>query len=319
MFGEESSIMCLYKGTIHTSQNQSQIHEDFNTPYVGIPYIIVTMFISTSNFMLIYGFYKTSRTFTINTKLFIYLSVIDIAYISFTTLYTFADLVECWLISILDFVMELAYFLGITVFATISLLRYRSIQRPLHSINSIRLIFILIVQVIACGLLTGSVFILFYFEISYEQMLYVLFALPISKFLTALFVLVVNLMSYKKIKSLKRMSGFSNDVMNTSAQRQKTLSKANISLLCITVFYIFCPLPLLITVMFDLEKLLGHSWGWYLLISTHIVYITNTGINSIIVILRTKNLREFYKKKCCCITRIYRRAKSQNSTQLATI
>ena len=126
-------------------------------------------------------------------------------------------------------------------------------------------------------------------------------------------------MSYKKLKSLKRMSGFSNDVMNTSAQRQKTLSKANISLLCITVFYIFCPLPLLITVMFDLEKLLEHSWGWYLLISTHIVYITNTGINSIIVILQTKNLREFYKKKCCCITRIYRRAKNQNSTQLATI
>ena len=319
MFGEESSIMCLYKGTIHTSQNQSRIYEDFNTPYVGIPYILVTMFISTSNFMLIYGFYKTSRPFTIITKLFIYLSVVDIVYILFTTVYAFLDSPECWLISIFYVLTELPYFLGITVFAIISLLRYRSIRKPLHSINSIHLIFILIVQVIACGLLTASVFILFYFEISYEQMLYVLFALPISKFIAISFVFIVNILAYKKIKSMKKMFRFSINNEKPSAQRQKTLSKANISLLCITVFYIFCPLPLLITVMFDLEELLEHSWGWYILISTHIVYITNTGINSIIVILRTKNLREFYKKKCCCITRIYRRTKNQNSTELQTI
>ena len=197
--------------------------------------------------------------------------MVDIVYILFTTVYAFLDSPECWLISIFYVLTELPYFLGITVFAIISLLRYRSIRKPLHSINSIGLTFILIVQVIACGLLTGSVFILFYFEISYEQILYVLFALPISKFIAISFVLIVNILAYKKIKSMKKMFRFSINNEKPSAQRQKTLSKANISLLCITVFYIFCPLPLLITVMFDLEKLLGHSWGWYLLISTHII------------------------------------------------
>ena len=318
MFGEANSIMCLYKDTIHTSQNQSRIYEDFNTPYVGIPYILVTMFISTSNFMLIYGFYKTSRPFTIITKLFIYLSIVDTLFIMFTTLYIFIiflDSLECWVIYLVAFTSQFLYFLDISIFATISFLRCLSIKKPLHSINSNRLTFVLIVLIIVCGLTSGSLFVVFFVGENLKEKLKINYSLPVSQFLAVAFVLTVNITSYKKLKSMKKNSGLSDNVVNTSTQRQKILSEANTCLLYITVFYIICPLPTFIVNLLDQEQLLSHSWGIYVFRLTYIIYLSNTGINSFIVIWRTRNLREFYRMKCW----LPRWVKKNSATELATI
>ena len=96
---------------------------------------------------------------------------------------------------------------------------------------------------------------------------------------------------------MKRMSGFSDNVENASTQRQKTLSEANICLFYITAFYIICPLPIFVVYLFGAEKFFSFNWGSYLYTFTHIVYMSNNGINSMIVILRTKTLHEFYTKK----------------------
>ena len=83
---------------------------------------------------------------------------------------------------------------------------------------------------------------LFFFAENYENILDTNYAQSFTQFLTVLFVLIVNIISYKKLKSMKRNSGLSDNVVNTST-RQKTLSEANTSLLYITTFYILCPIP----------------------------------------------------------------------------
>ena len=122
--------------------------------------------------------------------------------------------------------------------------------------------------------------------------------LPLLQFLAVGFVMYVNIMSYKILKSMKRKSGFSENIENT--QRQKILSEANTCLLYITVFYILCPLPLFILSLLSLVKIhvlfgLWDTWEIYLLTFAQLLFVSNTGINSLIVVLRTKILREFYR------------------------
>ena len=290
----------------YTFNTTTEFAEDVDNLVIGIPYGILLIFVLTSNFMLIYGFYKTSRPFTIITKLFIYLSLVDItsnlvliSYISSTLL----DLLTCLAVFFIFACIQFVYLLCILIFATISFMRYWSIKRPLYPIDANRIIFVSIVQVIISGIIGAGFIALFYFQVSYEQIIYVNYAVPVSQFLAVSFVLSVNFMSYKKLKSMERINGLSNNGENTLTQRQKTLSEANTCLLYITVFYILCPLPLFTATLFGIERLLGYSWGFYLFISTQILNMSNGGINSLIVILRTKNLREFYRIKCSCITK----------------
>ena len=323
MLGEKNSMMCLYKAANHSFQRQTQNYEDLNKFHVGIPYVILTVFVQTSNLMLIYGLYKTSRPFTIVTKLFIYLSLTDIVLNLVIILYTTSALLysmSCLAVYLTFTFMQLAYLLGIFIFATISFLRYWSIKKPLHSIETRHLVIALIAQCIVSGLIGAGFLALFNFRVSYEQMTKVNYSIPISQFLAVSFVLIVNTMSYKKLKSMKRMSGFSADnAENTSTQRRKILSEANICLLYITAFYILCPAPLFVITWFGLERLLEYSWGFYLFMATHIFYMSNGGFNSMIVIIRTKNLREFYRVKLCCFPRINGSPKYQNSTELANV
>ena len=307
----------------YTFNTTKEFAEDVDNLVIGIPYGILLIFVLTSNFMLIYGFYKTSRPFTIITKLFIYLSLVDIAYISFVTLSTtlsFLDsVIPCWFIYLISVIIQFMYFQGLSTFATISLLRYQSIKKPLNSINEAsHVIFVLIVQVFVCGFLGVSLTVLFFFVINPEDSVKVNYILPASQFLAVAFVLSVNILSYIKLKSMKKMSGFSENDENTSNQRQKTLSEANTSLLYITTFYILCPIPAFIVNLLDLNILLKSKWGIYLFRLTYIVYMTNGGINSLIVILRTQILREFYVRKFC-FPRKNESPENRNTTELSTI
>ena len=85
-------------------------------------------FVLISNFMLIYGFYKTSRPFTTITKLFIYLSVVDIAMTLFKTFYAMQGFlnfkIPCLVVLLVYVLMEFTYIYGLCIFATISFLRY---------------------------------------------------------------------------------------------------------------------------------------------------------------------------------------------------
>ena len=251
MFGEEHSIMCIFVGSNHTFQKQTQVYDKLNKLNIEILYGLLTVFVLTSNLMLIYGFYKTSPPFTIITKLFIYLSLVDTIMNLVTTFYitlTFLDYsMTCLAVFFMLAFMQLIYILGLVIFATISFLRYWSIKKPLHSIGTSRIVIVLIVQAVVCIIIGSSFMAFFYLGVSPDQMMKVNYAIPILQLLAISFVLSVNIMSYRKLKAMKRMSGFSADnIENTSTQRQKTLSEANICLLYITAFYILCPAPMLI-------------------------------------------------------------------------
>ena len=98
MFGD-NTFLCIFNDQNNTFRKQSEIVEGVNKLYIGISYFLLMAFVVTSNLMLIYGFYKTSRTFTIITKLFIYLSLVDIVLSLLTTLYAVQSFLDLILIS----------------------------------------------------------------------------------------------------------------------------------------------------------------------------------------------------------------------------
>ena len=298
----DNIFLCIFNDQNNTFWKQSEIVEGVNKLHIGIPYFLLMAFVVTFNLMLIYGFYKTSRTFTIITKLFIYLSLVDIAFNLLTTLYAVQSILDsnipCLTIHITFVLMEFTYLLGIAIFATISFLRYWSIKKPLHVIEASRILIILIIQVIVCGLLAASFLVMFYLELDPHDIFKISYALPVSQFLAISFVLSINMLSYKNLKSSKSMTELSATVEDTPPPRRKTLSEAITCLLYITVFYILCPLPMFIFSLIGVD-IISYSWGFYLFIFTQILNFSNTGINSVIVILRTKKLREFYRIKCC--------------------
>ena len=250
MFGD-IAMKCALQQSSNVTLNTNHTHVLItrkNLKYILIPKSFLLTFVLTTNLMLIYGFYKTSRPFTIITKLFIYLSVVDNAMIFLRTLYAFQEYLTwqfpCYLIHTIVVLMEFLYLYGLDIFATISFLRYWSIYRPLHSIKEAHLLISIIVGAILCGSLPGGLLIAIYLKKDPREMVRIFYFVPIAQFLTVFFVLCVNLMSYKKLKSMKIMSGLSDNVENSSTQRQKKLSEANTCLLYITAFYIIFPLPL---------------------------------------------------------------------------
>ena len=116
-----------------TFNSTSEIVGDLDSLVVWICYISLSVFVLTSNLMLIYGFYKTSRPFTIITKLFIYLSMVDIAYhllyiTNMALLELLGLLLSCWVIYLYSFLLQFVNILGLSIFATISFLRHWSVS-----------------------------------------------------------------------------------------------------------------------------------------------------------------------------------------------
>ena len=105
-----------------------------------ILYGTTLIFVITSNLMLIYGFYKTSRPFTITTKLFIYLSMVDIALVSCYVMDS-GVVISGGLVTRFHFILFFAAVYAILVidlfiFWTISFLRFLSIYKPMYRINT---------------------------------------------------------------------------------------------------------------------------------------------------------------------------------------
>ena len=95
-------------------------------------------FVLISNFMLIYGFYKTSRPFTIITKLFIYLSISEEMFILsmlFNMVVSEINGVVTRLHYIIFFAtLYLTLIISLFTFWIISFLRFLSIYKPMYQI-----------------------------------------------------------------------------------------------------------------------------------------------------------------------------------------
>ena len=277
--------------------------------YLLIPYGTTFLFIIISNLMLIYGFHKASRPFTIVTKLFIYLSIVDIVLGSTIFSYCFQLFFNidfpCFVKLAHILMMQFSYFLGICIFGTISFLRYWSIRKPLHAVGIRSILIILAIEIVICALLASSVFLVAKLK-GYQGIMITLFKLtPVTNLIATLFIVCVNVLSYKNLKSSKNDSVLSEKVENI--QRRKRNSKALSCLLIITAFYVICLLPIITTIIVEVEE---ERFTIYLMMVAQLLYFSNSGINSMIVICRTKKLRIFYRMKCC--SKIY---EISNTTQ----
>ena len=294
MFGSKS-LSCVSGNTNFTRDKNRIAHRVL--VYFLIPYSVIYLFILISNLMLIYGFHKTSRPFTIVTKLFTYLSMIDIILGSTTLFYCVQSFLNIDLPCFVDLavlaIMQFSNFLEIFIFGTISFLRYWSIRKPLHTVGIKSIFIVFAIETIVCALLASTTFLITKLTADPGNMVTLYCLIPVTNLIAILFIIFVNALSYKKLKSSKNDSVFSKNIGNI--QRRKRNSKAIICLLIITAFYVICLLPMMIISIFIIIELFSQNSGVYLMMVAQLLYISNSGINSLVVICRTKKLRMFYR------------------------
>ena len=222
--------------------------QPFYQMYLSI-YAVTFSFVLTSNLMLIYGFYKTlSRPFKIITKLFIYLSLVDIVL-------TIVYVVFNYIILLLNDENRLYYALSwalyyssnimaLLIFWTISVLRYLSIFKPMfrvetHAVNMI-LLEVLICLLVAIVIIFVCISSNLYRFISISTKLdlglqFVMIFMNLSLNISSLIIL-------RRLTTLKARKKKDNVLGNPMVVKQKKIALN--TLLLITIFQSVCNLSL---------------------------------------------------------------------------
>ena len=283
--------------------------------------MVTIVFILTSNLMLIYGFYKTSRSLTIVTKLFIYLSKTDITFILVMVVLFFvkkSGLNPRLFNALTNGLLYSIFIMDMLIFWTISFLRFLSIYKPMHRVKTRRIHIALLVDFLISFLAANTIFWTFN-SITSARVQSINFVLAIiilfGAILMNLALHVASLIILRRSTSSKANQKGHNVLRNQSVIKRN--KKALNTLLLITVVQLFCliPLPLMVII----------SGIWKINTKFNVfgfcqcLQASSFGFNSLIVILRTKNLREFYRKKFCCFPRINESLENQSATELSTI
>ena len=175
----------------------------------------IFFFILASNISLIYGFYKTSRPFSIPTKLFILLSICDISFgLSGVLLTIFGifkiESLSCTFYMALFSLNTFLFFYVSCIFTTICTLRYVAFRRPFLHIKERTIWLALFVE----SLVIGTVMFLMYILHTREETKESVYGPLLNNiFSTALIVtsLAVNLLSYVHLKRLASQTSRNNN------------------------------------------------------------------------------------------------------------
>ena len=245
--------------------------------------------------MLIYGFFKTSRPFSIVTKSFIYLSCTDIltAFLNMiqSNVFIYAQSVSStakWILASLATVLTT---FGIFIFFTICVFRYLALQKPLLQLGSRYLHRVLLIGflghlVYGVGIYFGNT------EIDRDNLIFCQAIASASFLLIIISILVLNIMSYRAI----RANLTSNDFKNNSSESQK---EAVNTLIIMSISYAVFNLPMPIYLLFGLAKRVRIPFRLRLEITvlTYALTIVNVGMNAVVYIVRTKKIRTFFRQK----------------------
>jgi len=254
-------------------------------------------FITTSNIMLIHGLRKTNNTFSVTTKLFIFLSISDLATGLITCpmqilMLTLGDQSSCLLVGIQAFVNAFTPLLSMFTILTMSVLRYTSMQSPLKRANEKNVYFWLSLQ--------GSVALsLTVWYVTTSQELATTKSLGIFlTVVTALCVLVngasVAINVFLHFALTKKRPIRRNSTVSRSKQREATNT-----LLLLSVILVFCYFP---------NGVAFGVIGYYVMVDNplrttyrdyvpwaHIPMVLNAGVNSFVYIMRNRRIRSYYK------------------------
>ena len=262
-------------------------------------YIVTYIFILITNLMLVYGFYKTSRPFTIVTKLFIYLSVVDIAAMSVmvTVHIVFFSMLlpkEALVLSV--------FLLDMLIVCTISFLRFLSIYKPMYRAKTRKVYIALVFEFLISFLV--AIIIWIHNKITNKQTfnLIISIAMQLGIILTNVLLNITSLIILRRSTNSKAQQKGDSVLGNQMVIKRKR--KALNTLLLITVVQLVCTLPLTLS-LFSVETFLNGQFGQFNMFGfCQCLQISSFGFNSIIIVMRTKNLRQFYyKTKFCCFSR----------------
>ena len=264
------------------------------------------LFVLTSNLMLIYGFYKTSRPFTIITKLFICLAICQLT----VTLILVPNIIcIVWIgVSRLHYILFIAFIylavlMDLFTLLTISFLRFLTIFKPLYRVKTRTVYKILYLEFLVSVLAASSMFlgnIILVSEVIQVKMI----SYKISTGSNFVIVFITSTLNTSSLIILRRST-------NSKAQQKgdnvlgnqmviKRKKMALITLLLITLVQFVCTLPSACLSFMDVYGLLSNNYFSLMFFIFQCLQLLNIGIVSLIIVWRTKNLRQFYRSKCCC-------------------
>ena len=307
-------------------------------------------YVLTSNTLLVYGIFKTkgNKKLTMSKRLFIYLSIVDILTATTTVIQTHLYVFHMpYRFAIATAFSHGLHFMGCLTFVTITVLRYISLRYPLKKVSS---------QAIIIVNLIGMLFAVFHgianYFITFQDDLNIQSFASIYWFVTLLIMflalLIFNFLSLKHLKkafmsaqtrspsSLSESFKTITDVKirenspNDVYQNDIALSRQNIkkkkhaikTLCCITLSYIVFNLPLMLLMLTQLyfttyinSYETKQSFRYWVGLLYYLVLI-NTGNNAAIYVLRSKELRIFYKNKMlnCFRRKITSKSSATNRT-----
>jgi len=326
---EDSQLRCFVENMNQTHQNitMNMVDDDL-IHYSLVVSLTVTVFVLVSNTMLVYGLYKTNKQLSLTKRLFIYLSTVDIlatciGVVSLTIIF-YTKNISCLGNVILASIANGLNLFSFEIFLNISILRYLSVIRPFSQIQTSHQRGILLLELIgACSISTAYFFIMK--NVTLKSSASIQFATGGVFLIWIGAISTINVLAYKAIhhmlkkrnnrknKKMDEISMKQHDsrqltvVLNTSPNENDQRKKAAVvTLIIITVSYLVCNLPITIYAFYsaiqtyryltDLELLIDIN-PIQLVLLLHYIQLLNAGLNATIYILRSKELREFYKSK----------------------
>ena len=291
---------------VHSNESIPQNNSTTLVPHMSSRIIFtITGLFFVVNMMLIYGFYKTSRPFSIVTKLFICLSVWDImtpvGFAVYGTVMNFYHDMDCVLLVTLYSTCQIQFYCGASLFLTISTLRFIALRWPFTRIRNRYVYVALFIQFLIATIIT-FVPLFLVTKKKRDDAIYLLLMCDSGNLIVFnVSTLIVNILSYAQLGRTKRVNNTENGTThsgNTPQQQQESLARkqeAVKTLLLITFCYLACNLQHTVyNFLYSFEK--GDRKARY--ISLYIA-IGNGTLNSLVYIIRTKKIRNVYVKLFC--------------------
>ena len=292
-------------GTLFPTENNEACYRIFNEDRFNnwnrislLSFLIFSFcFITISNILLIHGLRQTNKTFSVTTKLFIFLSCSDLVTGLITCpiqilMLALGEQSPCLLVGIQAFFNAFTPLLSMFTLLTMSMLRYASMQRPLKRTSEKNIYFSLLLQASVALSLT-----VWYVTTSQESAT----TKSLGIFLivvTALCVIVngasVAINVFLHFSLSKKRPIRKNSTVSRSKQREATNT-----LLLLSIILVFCYFPNgvafgIIGYHVMANNSLRTTYRDYVPWA-HIPMVLNAGINSFVYIIRNRRIRNYYR------------------------
>lgn len=270
-------------------QNQNQKGHTMSSQKM-IVHGILYAFVMTTNILLINAFFRKCRPFTITTKIFIYLSIVDILHINGTILnhLTTDFLIDnesfCMYLAVTMSLNQFTFTLDILLFVTISFFRNLTIRKPILRISGSQVNRAMLIMVAICFLYAVGHFV------HYLNMT----VLSVAVSYIAIQVVFVVILSVLLAVNVALHSHLNKKTTISTIRSIKPKKEAGKTLIIITLFYWACFLPFIIITFFGMTGIGDKNVSLFMQDVLVLIMMSNSGLNSLIMIIRTKKLRRFY-------------------------